>query len=65
MSFQAEVIADSSGQWAANRLRFETEAEAEGYAKELYCRWSLVRETRVTEDVDPVNASYHGTLVRL
>lgn len=31
MSFKVEVIADSSGQWASNGLRFETEEAARAY----------------------------------
>src|SRR3954469_2414205 len=30
-SWMAEVIADSSGQWAGNGLRFETQEEAKSY----------------------------------
>ena len=54
-SFAAEVIADNSGQWTPNGLRFATRAEAETYAKDLYSRWTLVREYRVVPSTDPVN----------
>ena len=54
-SFKAEVIADSSGTWAGNGLRFATRAEAEVYAKDLYSRWTAVKEWRVVESTDPVN----------
>ena len=54
MSWKAEVIADDSGQWAGNALRFATEAEAKAYVADLEQRWTAVRETRVVESNDPV-----------
>jgi hypothetical protein len=54
-SFKPEVIADSSGTWAGNALRFATKAEAETYVSDLAMRWTLVTETRVIESEDPVN----------
>lgn len=54
-SFVAEVIADNSGQWVTNALRFATRDEAEDYAKDLYSRWTAVREYRVVPSSDPVN----------
>lgn len=55
MSFKPEVIADSSGKWAGNALRFATREEAEANVSNLAARWFLVRETRVVESDDPVN----------
>lgn len=40
MSFKAEVIADGSGQWVANQLRFATDDEAKAYVKDLAWRWT-------------------------
>lgn len=54
MSWKAEVIADNSGSWCANALRFATQAQAEAYAKDLMRRWSLVRRWRVVESEDAV-----------
>lgn len=51
MSYKAEVIADSSGQWCGNALRFATRKEAEDNVADLMMRWLAVRETRV---VDPL-----------
>lgn len=48
----AEVIADSSGEWCGNGLRFDTEAEAEAYVLDLSMRWTLVRDTRVRLETD-------------
>lgn len=48
-SWKAEVQADSSGTWSGNALRFATENEAENYARDLYSRWTAVRQYRVVE----------------
>ena len=55
MSFKPEVIADSSGKWCGNALRFATKEEAEAQMANLASRWLLVRETRAVECDDPVN----------
>lgn len=54
MSFKPEVIADSSGEWCGNALRFATRDEAERYVIDLSYRWTAVRDTRVIESDDPV-----------
>ena len=58
MSFKPEVIADSSGKWSGNALRFATRGEAEANVHDLMMRWFAVRDTRVVECDDPVNYSY-------
>jgi hypothetical protein len=58
MSWKPEVIADSTGQWYGNGLRFETKAEAEANVLDLSYRWTLVRDTRAVESDDPVNYRY-------
>jgi hypothetical protein len=55
MSFKPEVIADSSGNWSGNALRFATRGEAEANVHDLMMRWFAVRDTRVVECDDPVN----------
>jgi hypothetical protein len=55
MSYAAEVVADSSGKFCGNSLRFATRLEAEKYAAGLMSRWLLVTEWRVVESTDPVN----------
>lgn len=45
--YKVDVIADSSGTWAGNALRFETIEEAKDYATDLYSRWTLVSQMRV------------------
>ena len=64
MSWKPEVIADSSGKWVGNALRFATEAEAKANVENLADRWTSVRETRVVECDDPVNYAWiDGRLV--
>jgi hypothetical protein len=60
ISYKPEVIADSSGTWTGNALRFGTEQEARDYADELSCRWTAVREFRVIPSEDPVNYRWTG-----
>lgn len=55
-SYKPEVVADPSGAWCGNALRFATEAEAKTYVADLARRWVLVTDTRVTESDDPVTA---------
>ena len=47
--FKMEVLADNSGEWAGNGLKFDTRADAEIYARSLAIRWKLVRDWRVVE----------------
>jgi hypothetical protein len=60
MSYAVEVIADSSGKWVGNQLRFATMEEAESYAADLAGRWTLVQQTRVVMSSDPVNDVFLG-----
>lgn len=55
MSWKPEVVADSTGKWYGNALRFATREEAEANAADLQRRWLLVTDTRVVECDDPVN----------
>jgi hypothetical protein len=56
-SFKVEVQADSTRQWSGNLLRFATEQEAEAYARDLWSRWSAVRQYRVVRvDEEPTDA---------
>jgi hypothetical protein len=54
MSYAAEVIADNSGKWCGNALRFATHDEATLYVRDLANRWTMVRDTRVVTSSDPV-----------
>jgi hypothetical protein len=53
-SWAPEVIADGSGKFVGNRLRFATREEAEANVQNLSWRWLCVRETRVVESDEPV-----------
>ena len=59
VSWKAEVIADTSGKFAGNGLRFATKREAAAYGGGLADRWSSVREMRVVECSDPVTHAWH------
>jgi hypothetical protein len=52
LSFKVEVIADSSGTWCSNALRFKTEDAAKDYGQGLFMRWTAVREWRVAPSID-------------
>lgn len=53
-SYKVEVLADSSGVWCANGLRFATAEEAATYGTDLAWRWTAVREYRVVASDEPV-----------
>jgi hypothetical protein len=59
-SWKMEVIADSSGEWVGNGLRFTTKELAEQWARDLFSRWTAVKEWRVVESTDPVNKTEAG-----
>jgi hypothetical protein len=61
MSYKPEVVADRSGSWNGNGLRFATRDEAEAYVLDLSCRWTLVTQTRVIESDDAVNYRWTGS----
>jgi hypothetical protein len=61
MSWKAEVIADDSGEFCGNGLRFATKDEAQRYAIDLAYRWTSVREWRVVESGDAVNEPNRAT----
>ena len=54
-SFMVEVIADNSGKWCGNGLRFSTEEAAEAYGEDLAGRWSLVTKWRVVPSEEEPN----------
>ena len=64
-SFAVEFIADNSGKWAGNGVRYETKAEALAYAEYKFSVWTAVREYRVVESPDPVNYRWDNGLVSL
>lgn len=62
VSYIAEVIADGTGNFVGNQLRFATRTQAEEYARDLMFRWTSVREWRVVETSDPVNMDESGRM---
>lgn len=57
-SYKADVVADASGEWNSNALRFATPEEADAYGRHLWSRWTLVTAMRVTETDEPVTARW-------
>lgn len=47
--YAVEVVADRSGKFCGNGLRFETIGDATDYAKNLWSRWTLVTRARVID----------------
>ena len=60
MSWKAEVIADRSGKWTGNALRFATREEADVYVHDLMMRWTAVSGWRSVESDDPVNYTWRA-----
>lgn len=58
-SWKIEVTTagDPPGSWSSNALRFADKRIAEAYALDLAMRWTAVRDWRVVESDDPVNAA--------
>jgi hypothetical protein len=55
VSFAPEVVADYTGTWTGNGLRFATREEAQANVENLMQRWFAVREIRVVESDDVPN----------
>lgn len=55
LSWKAEVIADDSGKWCGNGLRFKSESSALSYVVDLSLRWTAVREVRVVPSTEEPN----------
>lgn len=49
MGYKVEVKTYGETDFVSNSLVFKTEAEAEGYAKDLFSRWTLVEEYQIVE----------------
>ena len=47
--FKIEVIADSSGKWAGNAMKYDSFNAAKDAAVDLAMRWLSVRKARVVE----------------
>lgn len=56
--FIVKVLADSSGVFVGNGLKFDTKENAEAYARDLFGRWTMVREWMVLEQTDAVPVAF-------
>ena len=54
-SWAPQIVADSSGTFVGNSLRFATKEEAEASAADLQSRWILVNRARAMPSDDPIN----------
>lgn len=57
-SWAPEVVADDSGEFIRNSMRFSTEDQAERTVRALAASWRDVTEFRVVETSDAVNARW-------
>ena len=55
MQFKVEVIADASGKWTGNMMRFETQEAAIQYARDLSRRWTSVTAWQVIKEALPLH----------
>jgi len=57
-SWKSEVVADKSGEFRGNGLRFATSAEAGAHVLDLALRKTAVYNSRIVECNEPVNAKW-------
>jgi hypothetical protein len=56
--YKVEVQTHGSGDaWAGNAMKYESVTEAAAAARDLFYRWTLVREWRVTDESGTVFAT--------
>ena len=64
MSWKPAVKVYGESGWSYNGLRFESREECEAWLRDLYRRWTLVKEWQAQESDDPVNYRFtDGELV--
>lgn len=56
--FKVEVIADDSGKWASNGMKYATPEDAKKAALSLTGRWMLVQKWRVVDSTG--NVKFEG-----
>jgi outer membrane receptor protein involved in Fe transport len=59
-ALRVEVLADSSGVWTGNGLRFDNLDEAKAYGLDLSLRWTLVRDWRVIDTDGTIHFDTNG-----
>lgn len=63
-SYRVQVVADSSGEWVGNAMRYRSHDEADNAGKDLLCRWLLAQRYRVVPSDDQPNTDGKGNYVR-
>lgn len=53
MKFRVDVQGVNETIWVSNAMRFDTAAEAEAYARDLYSRWMGMQAWRVVPESTP------------
>jgi hypothetical protein len=56
LAWKADMLV--GGGWVSNSLRFATQEEAAGYARDLFARWTLVQEWRAVACDDAVTSTW-------
>jgi hypothetical protein len=54
MSFKIMILAFGETNFVSNGIALATEAEATAYGKDLFSRWTAVKEWKVAESDEPV-----------
>lgn len=66
MGFKLGVKTPGDTEFVFNALCFETEQEAEDYGRDLFSRWSAVKETKVLTSDEPINYRFtNGQVERI
>ena len=60
MSFKPEISTDGGKTFGQNAQVFATREEAEAMARDIFSRWMLATDYRVTESDEPVNYEIKG-----
>jgi len=58
VQYRVEILATNEINWATNQRRFDTIAEAETHARDLYSRWMLVEKASVVPESTPYRQPY-------
>ena len=53
-SYYVEVQTEVHGAWSSNALRFGSKEEAHAYGRNLWAKWTAVRDWRIAEGNDLV-----------
>ena len=56
--FRVDILASGETRWATNALKFDSETEAEAYARNLYSRWMSMERASVVPVDSPEREAY-------